>query len=184
MAGQLKRTVNNTRILKECERNTRTHPLDLVAFLERISVFLHRFIRQRTLCLKPHTLHLVQVLYRWRPLLEEIGNETENRLIDLKMDRTKDLLYYFFYIIIIMQKKIWGCCYPCELWAHLLCFFNQACFEQVLGTFGVNEAVSSVQSLTLIHPASCFPNVSSMLQVEETQIVRAGKNMLEYALKP
>lgn len=77
MAGQFKTDREEHADPEGVWGNTWTHPLDLVAFFERISVFLHGFIRQRALGLKPHTLHLVQVLYRWRPLLEEIGNETE-----------------------------------------------------------------------------------------------------------
>lgn len=53
---------------------------------------------------------------------------------------------------------------PCELGAHLLCFFNEAGLQHVLGTLGVDEAVSSVQGLSLVHPPSCFLDVAGVLQ--------------------
>lgn len=54
-------------------RNTfgKTHPLDLVALLESFSKLVHDLVSQGTLCLEPHTLHLIQVFNCRHPLLKE-----------------------------------------------------------------------------------------------------------------
>lgn len=52
---------------------------------------------------------------------------------------------------------------PCKLGTHLLCLFDETGLEQILGTLGVDEAVSSVETLGLVHPASSFTDVTRVL---------------------
>ena len=59
--------------------------------------------------------------------------------------------------------------YPCEFGAHLLCLFDETSLQHVLGTLGVDESVGSVQSLSLVHPPSCFLYVACMLQVRRSR---------------
>lgn len=66
-----------------------------------------------------------------------------------------------------LLKKSPYVAYPCELRAHLLCFFDETSLQHVLGTLRVDEAVGSVQGLSLIHPPSCFLYVAGMLQSQE-----------------
>lgn len=56
---------------------------------------------------------------------------------------------------------------PCELGTHLFSLFDKSSLEQILGTLGVDEAVSGVQTLGLIHPASSFTDVTCMLSREQ-----------------
>ncbi len=56
---------------------------------------------------------------------------------------------------------------PCELGTHLFSLFDKASLQQILGTLGVDEAVSGVQGLGLIHPASSFTDVTCMLSREQ-----------------
>lgn len=54
--------------------------------------------------------------------------------------------------------------HPCELGAHFLGLLDHASLQHVLGTLGVDEPVSGVQSLGLIHPLGSLFDVPSMLQ--------------------
>lgn len=69
------------------------------------------------------------------------------------------LEFYYFGNISNMPSA-----YSCELGAHLLCFLDEASLQHVLGTLGINEAVCSVQGLSLVHPPSCFFYVACMLE--------------------
>lgn len=54
--------------------------------------------------------------------------------------------------------------HPGELGAHFLGLFDHGRLQHVLGTLGVDESVSGVQSLGLIHPLGSLFDVASMLQ--------------------
>lgn len=64
-----------------------THSFDLVALLERFSVFVHGLVRQSTFSLKPHTLHLVQVLHRRRAFLKRARTHISNHRMLKKIIR-------------------------------------------------------------------------------------------------
>lgn len=53
--------------------------------------------------------------------------------------------------------------HPSEFGAHVLRFFDEASLEKVFGALGIDEAVSCVQGLSLVHPASRLPDIPSML---------------------
>lgn len=64
--------------------------------------------------------------------------------------------------------------HPCELGTHLLCLFDHASLQHVLGTLWVDESVSGVQSLGLIHPLSGLFDVPSMLREDKGQYKGQG----------
>lgn len=53
--------------------------------------------------------------------------------------------------------------HPRELGAHFLSLFDHASLQHILGTLGIDESVSGVQSLGLIHPLSGLSDIPSML---------------------
>lgn len=60
--------------------------------------------------------------------------------------------------------------HPGELGAHFLGLFDHGRLQHVLGTLGVDESVSGVQSLGLIHPLGSLFDVASMLQERKRSV--------------
>jgi len=73
--------------------------------------------------------------------------------------------------------------HPCELGAHFLGLFDHASLQHVLGTLGVDESISSVQSLGFIHPLGSLFDVPSMLQEGKGQYPRRQHSSSSAPLK-
>lgn len=72
------------------------------------------------------------------------------------------LSLFYLKVVIDMDEVIQGA-YPCKLGARFFCLLDEIGPQHVLGTFGVDVAVSSVQALSLVQPLVCLHHIPCML---------------------